>query len=116
LSGGQQQRVFLARALVQDADLYLMDEPFAGVDAATERAIVELLRDLRAANKTALVVHHDLQTVTEYFDQVLLLNMRVVAAGPTKTTFTPENLKQTYGGKLALLDQVGHRMEMGNSL
>lgn len=116
LSGGQQQRVFLARALVQDADLYLMDEPFAGVDAATERAIVELLRDLRAANKTALVVHHDLQTVTEYFDHVLLLNMRVVAAGPTKTTFTPENLKQTYGGKLALLDQVGHRMEMGNSL
>lgn len=116
LSGGQQQRVFLARALVQDADLYLMDEPFAGVDAATERAIVELLRDLRAANRTALVVHHDLQTVTEYFDHVLLLNMRVVAAGPTNQIFTSENLKKTYGGKLALLDQVGHRMEMGNSL
>jgi manganese/zinc/iron transport system ATP- binding protein len=93
LSGGQQQRVFLARALVQDADLYLMDEPFAGVDAATERAIVDLLRELRAAGKTALVVHHDLQTVAEYFDEVLLLNMR-----------------RTYGGKLALLDQVGYRM------
>jgi manganese/zinc/iron transport system ATP- binding protein len=115
LSGGQQQRVFLARALVQDADLYLMDEPFAGVDAATERAIVELLRELRRSNKTALVVHHDLQTVKEYFDHVLLLNMRVVADGPTSETFTTENLKKTYGGKLALLDQVGHRMEMGNT-
>ncbi len=116
LSGGQQQRVFLARALVQDADLYLMDEPFAGVDAATERAIVELLRELRQSQKTALVVHHDLQTVKEYFDYVLLLNMRVVASGPTSETFTSENLKKTYGGKLALLDQVGHRMEMGDSI
>lgn len=115
LSGGQQQRVFLARALVQEADLYLMDEPFAGVDAATERAIVELLRELRRAGKTALVVHHDLQTVKEYFDHVLLLNMRVVAAGPTAKTFTSENLKKTYGGKLALLDQVGHRMELGTT-
>jgi manganese/zinc/iron transport system ATP- binding protein len=115
LSGGQQQRVFLARALVQDADLYLMDEPFAGVDAATERAIVELMRELRQSNTTALVVHHDLQTVKEYFDHVLLLNMRVVAAGPTSKTFTAENLKKTYGGKLALLDQVGHRIDLGNS-
>ncbi len=115
LSGGQQQRVFLARALVQDAQLYLMDEPFAGVDAATERAIVELLRGLRQSGKTAIVVHHDLQTVTEYFDHVLLLNMRVVAAGPTSTTFTSENLRKTYGGKLALLDQVGHLMEIGNT-
>lgn len=115
LSGGQQQRVFLARALVQEADLYLMDEPFAGVDAATERAIVELLRELRRSGKTALVVHHDLQTVKEYFDHVLLLNMRVVAVGPTTTTFTNENLKKTYGGKLALLDQVGHRMELGTT-
>lgn len=110
LSGGQQQRVFLARALAQDADLYLMDEPFAGVDAATERAIVTILQTLRSAGKTALVVHHDLQTVTEYFDEVLLLNMRLVAAGPTREVFTPENLRNTYGGKLALLDQVGHRM------
>ena len=106
LSGGQQQRTFLARALVQDADLYLMDEPFAAVDAATEVAIVRLLQDLRGQGKTCLVVHHDLQTVPEYFDEVILLNMRVVAHGPTATTFTPENLHKTYGGKLALLTQV----------
>ena len=112
LSGGQQQRVFLARALAQEAELYLMDEPFAGVDAATERAIVLLLRELRSAGKTALVVHHDLQTVPEYFDDVMLLNMRLVAAGPTEQVFTPENLRATYGGKLALLDQVGHQMTL----
>jgi manganese/zinc/iron transport system ATP- binding protein len=110
LSGGQQQRVFLARALAQKADLYLMDEPFAGVDAATERAIVALLHELRAQGKTALVVHHDLPTVTEYFDDVLLLNMRVVAAGPVSAVFTEDNLRATYGGKLSLLDQVGSRM------
>jgi manganese/zinc/iron transport system ATP- binding protein len=110
LSGGQQQRVFLARALAQEADLYLMDEPFAGVDAATERAIVELLRALREAGRTALVVHHDLQTVPEYFDDVLLLNMRLVAAGPVSSVFTNDNLRATYGGKLSLLDQVGTRM------
>lgn len=112
LSGGQQQRVFLARALVQDADLYLMDEPFIGVDAATERAIVDLLRELRSAGKTALVVHHDLQTVTEYFDEVMLLNMRIVAAGAVEEVFTEDNLRATYGGKLALLEQVGHRMKL----
>ena len=112
LSGGQQQRVFLARALAQDADLYLMDEPFAGVDAATERAIIGILQELRNSGKTAVVVHHDLQTVSEYFDHVLLLNMRVVASGPTSEVFTPENLRATYGGKLALLDQVGHRMTL----
>lgn len=115
LSGGQQQRVFLARALVQDADLYLMDEPFAGVDAATERAIVELLRELRSRGKTALVVHHDLQTVAEYFDEVLLLNVRLVASGPVDQVFTGENLRKTYGGKLALLDQVGNRMQHPNT-
>jgi manganese/zinc/iron transport system ATP- binding protein len=113
LSGGQQQRVFLARALAQDADLYLMDEPFAGVDAATEKAIVAILRELRSAGKTALVVHHDLQTVEEYFDSVLLLNMRLVAAGPTREVFTEENLRKTYGGKLALLELVGQRMQTG---
>ena len=110
LSGGQQQRVFLARALAQAADLYLMDEPFSGVDAATERAIVGILQELRDSGKTALVVHHDLQTVTEYFDHVLLLNMRMVASGPTDEVFTTENLKRTYGGKLSLLDQVGERI------
>lgn len=112
LSGGQQQRVFLARALVQDADLYLMDEPFTGVDAATERAIVEILRSLRDEGKTTLVVHHDLQTVPEYFDNVLLLNMRLVVTGPVSEVFTPENVRKTYGGKLALLDQIGHRMTL----
>ncbi|MCA9029235.1 MAG: metal ABC transporter ATP-binding protein [Planctomycetaceae bacterium] len=115
LSGGQQQRVFLARALAQDADLYLMDEPFAGVDATTERTIVEILQSLRDAGRTALVVHHDLQTAPEYFDQVVLLNMRLVASGPMKDVFTPENLRRTFGGKLPLLDQVGNRMAGGNS-
>jgi len=116
LSGGQQQRVFLARALAQDADLYLMDEPFAGVDAATERAIVTILHELRSSGRTALVVHHDLQTVTEYFDELVLLNMRLVATGPAREVFTPENLRATYGGKLALLDQVGHRMTLSGDV
>ncbi len=110
LSGGQQQRVFLARALVQDADLYLMDEPFAAVDAATEAAIVEILKDLRDAGKTALVVHHDLQTVPDYFDHVILINGRIVAHGPTDTTFTSENLHTTYGGKLSLLEEVAEKL------
>jgi manganese/zinc/iron transport system ATP- binding protein len=110
LSGGQQQRTFLARALVQDADLYLMDEPFASVDAATERAIVELLREMKAQGKTAAVIHHDLQTVPEYFDYVILLNMRIVAHGPVEEVFTPENLHKTYGGRLTLLDEVGEAM------
>lgn len=110
LSGGQQQRTFLARALAQGADLYLMDEPFAGVDAATERAIVELLRALRAEGKTALVVHHDLQTVPEYFDHVVMLNMRVVAHGPTADVFNPTNLQNTYGGRLTLLDEAANRL------
>lgn len=110
LSGGQQQRTFLARALVQDADVYLMDEPFAAVDAATERAIVQILRDLKSRGKTATVIHHDLQTVPEYFDYVVLLNMRVVAHGPVETTFTPENLQKTYGGRLTLLDEVTEAM------
>lgn len=115
LSGGQQQRVFLARALAQNADLYLMDEPFAGVDAATERAIVEILRTLRESGKTVIVVHHDLQTVHEYFDEVVLLNMRLIAAGPTAEVFTTENLKKTYGGKLALLDQLSDKMAQPRS-
>jgi manganese/zinc/iron transport system ATP- binding protein len=100
LSGGQQQRVFLARALVQDARVYLMDEPFQGVDATTERAIVTLLQELRQAGKTLVVVHHDLQTVPEYFDWVLLLNVRRIAAGPVADVFTEENLRLTYGGRI----------------
>ena len=103
LSGGQQQRTFLARALVQDAQIYFMDEPFAAVDAVTERAIVAILRELRERGKTVLVVHHDLQTVEEYFDWVTLLNVEVVASGPVKTTFTPDNLRKTYGGRVAYL-------------
>lgn len=104
LSGGQQQRTFLARALVQDARIYLMDEPFAAVDAVTERAIVAILRALRAHGKTVIVVHHDLQTAKEYFDWVTLLNVEVVASGPIAETFTPENLRQTYGGRVSYLD------------
>ncbi|MED1794151.1 metal ABC transporter ATP-binding protein [Brevibacillus nitrificans] len=103
LSGGQQQRVFLARALAQEAQLYFMDEPFAGVDAATERAIIQLLNELKQQKKTVLVVHHDLQTVEEYFDWTILLNRRVIAAGPTHEAFTPENLQKTYGGRLHVL-------------
>jgi manganese/zinc/iron transport system ATP- binding protein len=105
LSGGQQQRVFLARALVQDARLYLMDEPFQGVDAKTERAIVTVLQQLREEGKTVVVVHHDLETVSEYFDQVLLLNVRRIASGPVDEVFTEENLRLTYGGRVPFLQR-----------
>lgn len=104
LSGGQQQRVFLARALAQNAKLYFMDEPFAGVDAATEKAIITLLQELKKQGKTVIVVHHDLATVQQYFDSVLLLNVELQAFGPTKDTFTREQLQRTYGGRLAFLD------------
>ena len=110
LSGGQQQRTFLARALVQDADLYLMDEPFAAVDAATEQAIIDILRKMKSKGKTAIVIHHDLSTVPEYFDYVVLLNMRVVAHGPVSEVFTQENLQKTYGGRLTLLEEVTEAM------
>ncbi len=106
LSGGQQQRVFLARALAQDARIYFMDEPLAGVDAATEKAIVRILHDLKKAGKSMLVVHHHLETVRDFFDWVLLLNMRVVAFGPTEEVFNEENLRKTYGGKLTLLEEA----------
>ena len=107
LSGGQQQRVFLARALVQEAEVYLMDEPFQGVDATTERAVVELLRSLRAARKTVVAVHHDLQTVPEYFDWVTLLNVRRIASGPVEEAFTEENLRRCYGAPMAFLGRNG---------
>ncbi|MFM9331284.1 metal ABC transporter ATP-binding protein [Paenibacillus mesotrionivorans] len=100
LSGGQQQRVFLARALAQEAELYFLDEPLAGVDAATERAIMQTLKTLKEKGKTVLVVHHDLQTVEDYFDHLLLLNRRVMAHGPTEEVFTKENIFKTYGGVL----------------
>ncbi|MOA34194.1 Lipopolysaccharide export system ATP-binding protein LptB [compost metagenome] len=105
LSGGQQQRVFLARALAQDAKLYFMDEPFAGVDAATEKAIITLLQELKKQGKTVIVVHHDLATVQDYFDSVLLLNVELQAFGPTAQVFTQEQLQRTYGGRLAFLDR-----------
>jgi manganese/zinc/iron transport system ATP- binding protein len=115
LSGGQQQRVFLARALAQQADIYFMDEPMAGVDAATERMIFQVLRELKAAGKTIIAVHHDLRTVPQYFDYVVLLNVRLVAAGPREATFTPENLRKTYGGRLALLDAAGEAVQAGSA-
>lgn len=117
LSGGQQQRVFLARALAQESDLYFMDEPFAGVDAATESAIISLLHELRDKGKTILVVHHDLPSAKEYFDMLLLLNMRVVAFGDTKNVFTYELLQNTYGGRLTILSEVADAVrakELGN--
>lgn len=104
LSGGQQQRVFLARALAQDASLYLMDEPFVGVDAATEKAIITLLMNLKNRGKTVLVVHHDLNTVKEYFDWIMLLNVELVGIGPTDQLFTKDYLQKTYGGSLAFLE------------
>jgi manganese/zinc/iron transport system ATP- binding protein len=103
LSGGQQQRVFLARALAQDAHLYLTDEPFAAVDYKTERAIVELLRELKAAGRTVIVVHHDLGTVPEYFDRVVILNGSLIAEGPVDKVFTRENLSEAYGGNVSYL-------------
>jgi manganese/zinc/iron transport system ATP- binding protein len=116
LSGGQQQRVFLARALAQDALVYFMDEPFSGVDAATETAIIELLQKLRSGGKTVFVVHHDLQTVRSYFDYVILLNMRLVACGPTTSTFTPDNLHETYGGRLTILDEAAEAVRQREAI
>ncbi|MEP2027294.1 MAG: metal ABC transporter ATP-binding protein [Paracoccaceae bacterium] len=102
LSGGQQQRVFLARALAQDADLYLLDEPFAGVDAATEKAIISVLHTLKSQGKTVVAVHHDLSTVRDYFDRVFLINTNRVAEGTVESTFITENLQSAYGGRLAV--------------
>jgi manganese/zinc/iron transport system ATP- binding protein len=106
LSGGQQQRIFLARALAQEADLYFMDEPFVGVDAATEKSIVTLLRELATQGKSIIVVHHDLQTASQYFDWAVLLNMRLVGAGPVQDVLKTELLQATYGGRLTILSEV----------
>jgi manganese/zinc/iron transport system ATP- binding protein len=107
LSGGQQQRVFIARSLAQKADLYLMDEPFVGVDASTEEAILQLLVEMKNEGKTVVIVHHDLQTAHEYFDWIVLLNTRLVACGPKEEVFTSKNLQEAYGGRLTVLSKIG---------
>ena len=114
LSGGQQQRVFIARALAQESEIYLMDEPFAGVDAATEAALITLMKEMRDAGKTLIVVHHDLASAREYFDMLLLLNMRVVAFGDTGRVFTGELLQQTYGGRLTVLSEIADKVAKGD--
>ena len=111
LSGGQQQRVFIARSLAQGADIYIMDEPFVGVDAATEEAILKLLSDMKEDGKTVVVVHHDLQTAKDFFDWIVLLNTRMVAAGPIEEIFNETLLQEAYGGKLNVLSQVGDLMK-----
>ena len=110
LSGGEQQRTCVARALIREPELLLLDEPFAGVDAATEDAIRKVLEDLKKRGRTVIIVHHDLQTVTEYFGWVIMLNMRVVASGPTREVFTDDNLQKTYGGRLTVLSQAAQAM------
>lgn len=111
LSGGQQQRVFIARALAQNADLYLLDEPFAGIDAASEDAIFRLLQEIRSEGKSILVVHHDLQSAARFFDWILLLNTRLVAVGPKEKVFSENLLNETYGGKLTVLSDLGDIMQ-----
>ena len=111
LSGGQQQRVFLARALAQQADIYFMDEPFAGVDAATEKTILKILQDISAQGKSVIVVHHDLQSVQNYFNWVVMLNLRLTGSGPTEKVFTDDLLQETYGGKLSILSKVSNLMK-----
>lgn len=106
LSGGQQQRVFIARALAQQADLYLMDEPFAGVDMATETAIFQLLKEMTGAGKTVIVVHHDIHSAMNFFDWLIMLNLHLVASGPKEQVMNEEMLRKTYGGKLNLLTRV----------
>lgn len=107
LSGGQQQRVFLARALCQKADIFLLDEPFVGVDITTEEKSIQILKKLAKEGKTLLVVHHDLSSVQEYFDEVILLNQRLIAHGDTSSTFTEENIAKAYGGQLTILHKSG---------
>jgi len=107
LSGGQKQRVFIARALAQEADIYFMDEPFAGIDAASEQHIMQILLQMQKEGKSIFVVHHDLQSAIDYFDWIILINTRVIASGPIESTFTTEKLSETYGGKLTLLAKIG---------
>ncbi|RVV99184.1 metal ABC transporter ATP-binding protein [Mesobaculum littorinae] len=115
LSGGQQQRVFLARALVQDADIYFLDEPMAGVDATTERAVVAILHRLREEGKTLIVVHHDLQTVKSYFDWMVILNVRPIAQGRVSEVYTADNLRRAYGGQIALIEREAFGADAANA-
>jgi manganese/zinc/iron transport system ATP- binding protein len=110
LSGGQQQRVFLARALAQESDVYFLDEPFVGVDAKTEKAIFSLMKELKEAGKTILVIHHDLGKVLEYFDKLIMVNQTLIAYGDAKEVFTPEIINRTYGGKLTILQRAEELM------
>jgi manganese/zinc/iron transport system ATP- binding protein len=106
LSGGQQQRIFLARALAQQSGIYFMDEPFVGVDAKTEKAIFNLIKELKESGKTILIVHHDLGKVTDYFDRLIMINQTLIAYGDTKEVFTKENVQRTYGGRLTILQKT----------
>lgn len=106
LSGGQQQRVFIARALAQGASIYIMDEPFVGVDMATEKTILDLLIQMKEEGKTIIIVHHDIQTVSNYFDYIVMLNSRLIAHGPTNEVLTEENLQATYGGQLNIISKI----------
>jgi manganese/zinc/iron transport system ATP- binding protein len=110
LSGGQQQRVFLARALCQEAELYVLDEPFTGVDAATEKTVIALLQQMAQEGKTVIVVHHDLQTAPQYFDWLVLLNLHLVSSAPIVEAYTAENIQKAYGGHLTILSEVGQRL------
>jgi len=112
LSGGQQQRVFLARALAQEADILLLDEPFVGVDARTEAVIFQLMDELTRKGKTLVVVTHDLSQLHR-FDSVLMLNRSLVAFGPVATTVTDQNLKRAYGGRLTLLERAERELQEG---
>jgi len=111
LSGGQQQRVFLARAIAQQGELFLMDEPFAGVDIATEEMIVDLLKEMKDQGKTLVIVHHDLHTAQSYFDHLVLMNTRLVACGKTSDVFTDQILTDTYGGKLTTISKISQELE-----
>lgn len=114
LSGGQQQRVFIARALAQKASIYLLDEPFVGVDVATEGAILQLFQEMKFEGKTIVVVHHDLQAVSKYFDTLVLLNTRLIAMGRADEVLTKENLKATYGGQLNVFAAVQQELKKRN--
>jgi manganese/zinc/iron transport system ATP- binding protein len=112
LSGGQQQRIFIARALAQESRIYLMDEPFAGVDATTAEAILTILQEMRTEGRTVIVVHHDLQTARERFDYLLLVNRRLIAFGKAEDVFTEDLLRKTYGGHSTILSRTGEAIRI----